>query len=135
MSYPIEEIEGIGPAFREKLAPLGITKTEHFLKLCCDKKGRSEVALKSGISETLLLKWANRADLMRIKGVAKQYSELLEAAGVDTVKELKQRVPANLTAALEKTNAEKKLCKVTPKLADVTAWIEAAKTLPPTITH
>lgn len=135
MGYTIQEIEGIGPAFGEKLKAVGITNTDHFLKLCCDKKGRADIAAKSGIDEGKLLKWANMADLMRIKGVARQYSELLEAAGVDTVKELRTRRADNLTEAMAKCNAEKKLCKVAPKLDEVAKWIEQAKTIEATITH
>ena len=120
---------------RDRLKAVGITNTDHFLKLCCDKKGRTDIAAKSGIDEGKLLKWANMADLMRIKGVARQYSELLEGAGVDTVKELRTRNAANLTEAMEKCNAEKKLCKVPPKLDEVTKWIDQAKEMEPTITH
>ena len=135
MGYPIAEIEGIGPVYGDKLKTAGITNTDHFLKLCCDKKGRGDVAGKTGIDEGKLLKWANMADLMRIKGVARQYSELLEAAGVDTVKELRTRNADNLTTAMAKCNEEKKLCKVAPKLDEVTSWIDQAKQMEPTITH
>lgn len=85
MSYNIEEIEGIGPAFAEKLKAASIATTEDLLKLCCDPKGRKDTATKSGVSESSLLKWANMADLMRISGIGGEYSELLEAAGVDPV--------------------------------------------------
>lgn len=97
MSYKIEEIEGIGPHFAGMLGAANIKSTKQLLTLCCDAKGRKQVAEKTGCSEQQLLKWANMADLMRITGVASEYSELLEAAGVDTVKELKMRVPENLT--------------------------------------
>ena len=100
MSYKIQEIEGIGPAHAEKLAAADIDTTGELLKLCCDAKGRKATAEKTGVSESQLLKWANMADLMRISGVARQYSELLEAAGVDTVKELRNRNAANLAAKM-----------------------------------
>ena len=98
----IQQIEGIGEAYQAKLNELGIISVEQFLDICKTKKGRKELAEKSEIAEELILTWTNHADLFRIKGVAGQYSELLEAAGVDTVKELAQRNPENLTTAMEK---------------------------------
>jgi len=135
MGYSIDTIEGIGPANREKLLAAGIKTTDALLKLCCDKKGRKAAAEKSGCSEGQLLKWVNMADLMRIKGVGEEYSELLEAAGVDTVKELRNRNAENLTQAMADTNAKKKLVRSIPSIKQVTAWVAEAKTLPPTITH
>ena len=135
MSYPIKDIEGIGPANARKLAKAKITNTGAFLRLCCDKKGRKEVSAASGVGEKVLLKWANLADLMRIKGVGTQYSELLEAAGVDTVKELRTRKPDNLAAALAKANAKKKLTRTVPTEKVVKGWISHAKRLSPKITH
>ena len=135
MAYKIDEIEGIGPAMKEKLAAAAITSTDHLLKLCCDKKGRKTTAETTGCSESQLLKWANMADLMRISGVGEEYSELLEAAGVDTVKELRNRNAENLTAAMAATNEQKKLVRSVPSAAQVTKWVEQAKTLDPLITH
>lgn len=135
MNYKIEEVEGIGPVYAEKLATVGIKKTDDFLTLCCDAKGREKAAATTGIPTTLLLKWANLADLMRISGVATQFAELLEAAGVDTVKELRNRRADNLTAKLAEVNGSKKLCKADPSEKEVTGWIEQAKTMEATITH
>ena len=135
MNYPIDEIEGIGPSFGEKLKAAGVNNTGDLLNTCCDKKGRDGLAASSGISYDLLLKWANRADLMRINGVGKQFSELLENAGVDTVKELATRRADNLTAKMEEVNAEKKLARTTPKQDQVEGWIAEAKTMDPIITH
>ncbi|GAB4225478.1 MAG: hypothetical protein Kow0032_01380 [Methyloligellaceae bacterium] len=95
MSYPIEDIEGIGKRYAAKLRKLGIKRTHHLLDRAASKKGRKELAAESGLDEKLILKWANMADLMRIRGVGEEYSELLEAAGVDTVKELRNRKPAH----------------------------------------
>ena len=111
MTYTIESIEGIGPSYARKLGSVGITNTRHLLAQCCDRKGRRRTSKASGVSEALLLKWANLADLMRIRGVGSQYSELLEAAGVDTVKELRGRNPENLHAALAVANGAKKLTR------------------------
>ena len=95
MSYKIQEIEGIGPVYAEKLAAADIDTTEELLKLCCDARGRKTTAEKTGVSESQLLKWANMADLMRISGIGSEFSELLEAAGVDTVNGLLEGI-ANL---------------------------------------
>lgn len=135
MGYKIEGIEGIGPVFGAKLVAAGIRTTDGYLKACAARKGRKAVAEKTGISETHLLEWANMADLMRIKGVGPEFSELLEAAGVDTVKELKHRTPKSLAAKLAEVKAAKKLTRVTPSLAQVERWVSEAKDLPPVITH
>ena len=135
MSYKIEEIEGIGPAMAEKLAKADITTTAKLLKLCCDKKGRASVSESTGCSEKQLLKWANMADLMRISGVGSEFSELLEAAGVDTVKELRNRNADNLAEAMKTCNEEKKLTRTVPGAQTVADWVEQAKSLDPVITH
>lgn len=135
MAYKIEEIEGIGPAFAAKLAPAGIKSTDDLLKLCCDARGRKATAEKTGLKEAQLLKWANMADLMRISGVGSEYSELLEAAGVDTVKELRNRRADNLAAKMAEVNATKKLTRAVPSENAVGKWIEQAKTLAPLIEH
>lgn len=135
MSYPILDIEGIGPVFAEKLTTAGIRTTGALLEQAKDPKGRKALAEKSGIDEHKILKWANMADLMRIKGVAEEYSELLEAAGVDTVKELKMRRADNLTAKMAEINATKKLVRQLPSEKIVESWIEQAKNLPPVLTY
>ena len=126
----ITQIEGIGEADQAKLNDLGIVSVEQLLDACKTKKERKELADKAEISEDLILTWANHADLFRIKGIAGQYSELLEAAGVDTVKELAQRNPENLTEAMEKINEEKNLVRSVPYLKMVKKWVDQAKDLP-----
>ena len=135
MPYKIDEIEGIGPAYAEKLLKAGVKSTDDLLKLCCDTKGRKAVSDLTSISTKMLLEWANMADLMRISGVGKQFAELLEATGVDTVKELRNRNAANLTAAMAEINAVKKLCKSNPAEAMIDEWVNQAKKLNPLITH
>ena len=93
MSYKIEDIEGIGPAYAKKLAAASITTTDHLLEKCCTPAGRKAVAEATGLSESVILKWSNMADLMRISGVGSQFSELLNGAGVDTIKELRTATP------------------------------------------
>ena len=135
MSYKIQDIEGIGPTYGEKLAGFGISTTEDLLKHCADPKGRKALEEKSGIGGSLILKWTNKADLMRISGVGPQFSELLEAAGVDTVKELRTRNAGNLADAMKATNEKKKLTRVSPPSSTVEKWVEAAKKLDATITY
>lgn len=135
MGYKITQIEGIGPASAEKLAKADIDNTDSLLKLCCDAKGRKRVSEVTGIGEGQLLKWANMADLMRISGVGEEYSELLEAAGIDTVKELRNRNADNLAAKMAEVNAQKKLTRTVPSAKTVTKWVEQAKSLDPLITH
>ena len=134
-SYSIATIEGIGPVFAAKLKAAGIKKTGDLLVRGKDPKGRKEVAAAADIDDGLILKWANMADLMRIKGVGEEYSELLEAAGVDTVKELRTRNAANLTKAMVEANAKRKMVRLLPSLSAVTKWVEQAKTLPPMMTY
>jgi predicted flap endonuclease-1-like 5' DNA nuclease len=135
MGKRIESIEGIGPSMGAALRDAGIGSVEKMLELCCDKKGRVAIANKTQISEARILKWVNMADLFRINGIASQYAELLEGAGVDTVKELRNRNAENLTAKMNSVNAEKNLVRRTPSVTVVNAWIEQAKELPPKVTH
>ena len=127
---PIIEIEGIGLTYAEKLNSIGIYTTNDLLEAGGTRIGRQEISEKSGISETLILEWVNLSDLMRIKGVGEEYSDLLEEAGVDTVVELAQRNPDNLYAKLLEVNEEKNLVRRLPNLEDVTSWVNQAKTLP-----
>lgn len=135
MSYKVEQIEGVGAAYAEKLEAAGIKTTEDLLEKCATKTGRAKVAEETGISPKLILKWANHADLFRIKGVAGQFAELLEAAGVDTVKEFRHRVPENLQPKLVEVNEQKNLCNRVPSVKELAAMIEQAKELEPVITY
>lgn len=125
----LNTIEGIGGTYASKLEAIGIATTDALLKKCATPAGRKEVAEKTAISAKLILGWVNKADLMRIKGIGEEYSDLLEAAGVDTVPELAQRNAANLHAALVKTNEAKKLVRGLPALKQVEKWVAQAKDL------
>src|SRR5690554_5552904 len=135
MIYKIEEIEGIGPVYGEKLKAAGITTVDKLLEKCAAKPGRSALAAETGIDEKAILKWTNHADLFRISGVGPQFSELLEASGVDTVKELRNRNAENLYSKIGEVNEEKKLVRRLPSLSQVEEMIELAGTLDPKVTH
>jgi predicted flap endonuclease-1-like 5' DNA nuclease len=135
VAYNIEEIEGIGPSYSGKLAMAGITTTEDLLDVCGDRQGRRRVSARTGIRESQLLKWSNMADLMRISGVGPLYAELLERAGVDTVKELRNRNHENLAEKVKQINHRACLARFAPGAAVVAGWVEQAKRLDPRITY
>lgn len=133
----ITTIEGVDPAKATKLRAAGIRTVEALLDTAADKKGRRALAGATGLDEGSILSWVNVADLMRISGVSRQYSELLEAAGVDTVKELRRRNAENLAAAMlaANTHGRNRLVKRPPSARVVAGWIGQAKDLPPVVTH
>ncbi len=135
MSYKIDEIEGIGPSYGEKLTGAGIETTDDLLELCATPQGRKAIAEKTGLSEKHILGWTNMADLMRVSGIGRQYAELLEAAGVDTIKELRNRNAENLAAKMSEVNDEKNLANATPSQSVVEDWIAQAKTTEPKISY
>ena len=135
MSYPITDISGIEPDVATTLKKAGIRTTARLLEAAKDPKGRRRLAEKTGLSEKNILCWANMADRMRIKGVGEDYAGLLQAAGVDTVKELKYRNPERLAKAMAEANAKRKLVRVLPSNRAVVRWIEHAKKLPMKITY
>ncbi len=135
MNYKIIDIEGIGDAYAPKLQAEGINTVEQLLDRCAAPAGRKELAEKTGISEKLILKWTNHADLFRINGIGPQFAELLEAAGVDTVKELRHRVAANLAAKVTEVNEEKHLCGRVPAEVEIQKMIDQAKELEPRMTY
>lgn len=134
-SYPVVEIEGIGPSSADKLHAAGIKTTAKLLQHCATRSGRKNLAQQTGVEEKKLLAWANMADLMRISGVGTQYSELLERAGVDTVKELRTRNATNLAAKMAEVNAAKKLTRTVPSASLCAKWVEQAKAMDPVIEY
>jgi predicted flap endonuclease-1-like 5' DNA nuclease len=131
----ISTIEGIGSVNAEKLQEQDIRTTEALLRVAGDAQGRRRLAASTGLSEHMILEWVNRADLMRVKGVGEEFSDLLEASGVDTVKELRRRNAENLHKAMLAVNEEKNLVRRAPALSEVERWIEQAKTLAPAVTY
>ena len=131
----LSDIEGIADANVQKLAEANIATVEQLLEVGGTPAGRKKIVEDSGISPKLILRWINCADLFRIKGISSQYSELLEAAGVDTVVELAQRVPANLAAKMQEVNDAKHLCHLPPAEKMVEGWVAQAKELPRAVSY
>jgi predicted flap endonuclease-1-like 5' DNA nuclease len=126
----VVDIEGIGPDRAEKLKAAGVVTTDDLLSKGGTPKGRKDLEAATGLSGAMILGWVNRADLFRIKGVGTQYSDLLEASGVDTVAELAQRRADNLTKKMAEVNEQKKLVRAVPAESLVADWIEQSKALP-----
>jgi len=131
----IEDIEGIGPSFGAKLREAGISSVGKLLEKGAGPSGRKSIAEQTGIDSARILKWVNLSDLCRISGISTQYSELLEAAGVDTVKELRNRNAENLHLKIVEVNAAKKLVRKTPALKSIQSWVEQAKSMAPAVTY
>jgi predicted flap endonuclease-1-like 5' DNA nuclease len=131
----IIDIEGIGPAIAQKFQQAGVGSVERLLKVGGDKKGRKELVEQTGLDEDQVLKFVNMADLYRIKGVGSEYAQLLEAAGVDTVKELRNRNAENLYAKMREVNATRKMVRQLPSLTQVQGFIAHAKELTPAVTY
>ncbi len=128
-------IEGVGDVYAEKLKEAGIQTTEALLEAGKTPKGRKVLAETTGIGGALILKWINRVDLFRVKGISEEYADLLEAAGVDTIPDLARRNPENLHAKLGEVNAEKNLVRQLPALSQVSNWIAQANDLPRVVTY
>lgn len=135
MAYKVIDIEGVGAAYAEKLNAAGLVTAAQLLAKCAAPAGRKALEEETGISGKLILKWCNHADLFRVKGVGPQFAELLEAAGVDTVKELAHRNAENLAAKMLEVNEEKHLVRRVPVAKEVQNMIDCAKELPGTMTY
>ena len=132
----IEDVEGIGPIFAQKLQAAGVNTTDDLLDRGGNKAGRASLASASGLTETQLLEWVNHADLMRINGVASEYADLLEAAGVDSCAELAQRNAANLAQTFQELDAARpNWIRQIPSEATVAKWIEEAKSMESVVAH
>lgn len=129
LSYPVTDLGGLDAAHAETLVHAGIRSTDHLIEACKSPHGRKVTALKTGLCEEDLLRWANLADLSRVRGIAMQYVELLSAAGVASVKDLKSSKADTLSQQFRQLNHEKQLCKVSPSIAVVRKWIDQAKTI------
>jgi predicted flap endonuclease-1-like 5' DNA nuclease len=135
MSYPLAGIGRIDPESAERLRQIGIRTSARLLDAAQNARGRKRLAAQTGLDPKHILDLANLVDRMRIKGVGEDYAALLQAAGVDTVKELKYRNPAKLAQAMKEANAKRKLVRVLPSDRAVVRWIEHAKRLPLKISY
>jgi predicted flap endonuclease-1-like 5' DNA nuclease len=135
MPYPISEIQGIGTDVAAVLKSDGIRTTVSLLRVAKTPKQRLKIALKTGTPEKSVLGWVTAADRMRVKGVGWEYAELLRAAGVRTVNELRYRNPQKLAESMADINTKRKLVRILPSVNTVARWIEDAKKLPPVIRY
>ena len=131
----IKDIEGIGPTYARQLEQAGISTTGKLLEAAATKPGRMKLAETTGLSEKLILEWVNRADLFRVTGIGEEISDLLEAAGVDSVPELATRKPENLHDKLVEVNHAKKLVRNVPGTTQINKFVAEAKKLPKLVTH
>jgi predicted flap endonuclease-1-like 5' DNA nuclease len=135
-NYKISDVEGIGPKFAQKLQKAGVRSVNALLASGASRKDRKALADKTGIDESMILKWVNMADLYRVKGIGSEYSELLEKAGVDTVKELATRRPDNLHAKMVEVNSSgRPLVRQLPGQKSVQNWVSSAKKLKAKVTY
>lgn len=135
MKYKIIDIEGVGDSYAEKMIAAGIETVDSLLKKGATSKGRKEIAEETGISEKLILKWVNHADLFRISGVGPQFAELLEASGVDTIKEFRHRNAENLAVTMTDVNNARHLTRRVPSVTKLQHMIDEAATLQPMVTY
>ena len=135
MNRSIEDIEGIGPKYAKMLKAAGVMNTGQLLAEGGERKRRVQLGERCGINEKLILKWVNMSDLFRIKGVGGQWAELLEASGVDTVKELRSRNPENLADRMREINKQKRLVKQVPNVTQVKSWVDQARKLKPAVSY
>ena len=131
----IAAIESMDQRDATKLRKVGVRTTDALLKTAATRTGRRRLAREAGLPESDILSWANRADLMRIKGVGSEYADLMEAAGVDTIRELRRRNPDRLVVAMTELNARRRLIRRLPTDGMVAGWIEAAQDIEPLVTH
>ena len=132
----IEDVEGIGPGYAQKLIDVGIRTTDDLLMAGGGAAGREKVAAQTGISGKLILEWVNHVDLMRINGVGSEYSDLLEAAGVDSPAELAHRNAANLATTIDEVVAARPhIVRRAPNEKELQDWIDQSKKLPKVVEH
>jgi predicted flap endonuclease-1-like 5' DNA nuclease len=131
----IAAIESMDQRDATKLRKAGVRTTDALLKTAATRTGRRRLAREASLSESEILSWVNRADLMRIKGIGSEYADLMEAAGVDTIRELRRRNPDRLLTAMTEINVRRRLIRRLPTKGMVAGWIEAAKGIEPLVTH
>ena len=131
----IAAIQSMGHRNETKLRKAGVRTTDSLLKVAATRTGRRRLAKETRLQESDILSWANRADLLRITGVGSEYADLLEVAGVDTIRELRRRNPERLLEAMTELNMRKRLVRRLPTEGMVAGWVDEAKELEPLVTH
>lgn len=134
MAYKIEQIEGIGPQFAERLASAGVHTTEDLLSHCATPLGRHQLEMITGLSRSQLQTWSHQADLMRVSGIGSEFGQLLESAGIETVEQLAKRDPENVVAVMSRINEDRHLTRAVPAVRTVSKWIDRARTMQPVLT-
>ncbi len=135
MSYKIEQIEGIGPHFGARLVAAGVQTSDDLLNRTASADARQQLAMATGLSTVQLTTWRHQADLMRISGIGSEYGQLLEAAGIETVRELARREPENIVNLLDRVNEQKQLTRQVPPLKTVSKWVDQARQIEAVLTH
>ena len=131
----ISAIQSMGHRNGTKLRKAGVRTTDSLLKVAATRTGRRRLAKETGLPEGDILSWANRADLLRITGVGSEYADLLEVAGVDTIRELRRRNPERLLDSMTELNLRKRLVRRLPTEGMVAGWVDDAKDLEPLVSH
>jgi len=129
----IDQVAGVGQKDATKLRKLGVRTSKGLIDAAAGRKGRTDLASATGIDHRDLQQWINHSDLLRVKGVGAEYAELLVAAGVDTLRDLRRRNPTALLAKIIGLNGDSKVVQRLPTESMVEGWIEAAKDLDPSV--
>lgn len=135
VSYPIKNLDGVNAEVAQVLRNEGIRTTGKFLEAAKDPKGRKNLFKKTGVDQKKLLRWANFADCLRVRGLGKEYAELLREVGVETVRDLRYRNPAHLAQSMAEANRKRKVVRLVPSEKAIGRWISSAKKLPLKITY
>jgi predicted flap endonuclease-1-like 5' DNA nuclease len=133
MTYKLEEIDGIGPFFADRLVRAGVADSDALIERCATAEGRRQLSAYAAVTTQQLETWARQADLMRVSGIGGGFGRLLEASGVQSVQELAQREPENIVNLLHRVNAERKLTRAVPSLSTVSRWVRRAREMQPVV--
>lgn len=127
MTYKLEQIEGIGPFFAERLVHAGVNNSDELLTRCSTDDGKRRLADSCAISVGQLTTWMHQADLMRVSGIGSEFGQLLEVSGVESVKQLSERDPESIAHLMHRVNNERKLTRAVPSTKTVAKWVSRAK--------
>ncbi len=134
MTYRLSEISGVLHTHITNLATMGINDTDDLLTQCGTPNGRERIKHATKIPVEDLMRWAKRAELMRISGMGNEQATLLVASGVDTLMELRRRVPTDHHDKLEGEKETLFIVKSRPSANTIRDWVVSAKQLQPSFT-